>query len=123
MGDRCIALKKKPKVVPSTTDAPTRKTISFGRDGLAAYTVEPASFPPTRVLYYNERFTVIRDLYPKASVHLLILPRDPQKNSMRPQDAFDDPEFLQECRVEEAGESGRRRTNEVLATEWTVLRC
>jgi aprataxin len=53
------------------------------------------------VVYYNDKFVVINDLYPKASVHLLILPRDPKKNILRPQDAFDDAEFLEECRLEE----------------------
>jgi aprataxin len=82
-------------------DVPTQKTIFHGRDGLAAYTIDPESFPPTRVVYYNDKFVVINDLYPKASVHLLILPRDPIKNVMAPQDAFDDPQFLAECREEE----------------------
>jgi aprataxin len=92
-----------PKIQPSrdNRDEPSKRTTFLGRDGLAAYTVDPESFPQSRVIYYNDQFTVINDLYPKASVHILILPRDPKKNVLQPQDAFDDPEFLQACRQEE----------------------
>ena len=82
-------------------DKKTQKRAFFGRDGLAAYTVDPASFPSSRVLYYNDKFVVINDLFPKATVHLLILPRDPSKNSLRAQEAFEDAEFLADCRAEE----------------------
>lgn len=92
-------------------DKPTQKTIFHGRDGLAAYTIDPESFPPSRVVYHNEKFVVINDLYPKATVHLLILPRDPKKNVHRPQDAFDDPVFLAECREEEV------KVREIVASE------
>jgi len=88
------------KSTPGPTDAPTARTIYSGRSGLAAYTVDPASFPSSRVVYYNDKFVVINDLFPKASVHLLILPRDTTRNVMSPQDAFDDPEFLADCREE-----------------------
>lgn len=96
-------MKPKPKIAPSRAnkDEPTSRTLFFGRDGLAAYTVDPNSFPQSRVIYYNDKFTVINDLYPKASVHVLILPRDPKKNVLRPQEAFDDVRFLEECREEE----------------------
>lgn len=93
---------KKAKYLPSTTDKATKRTTFFGADGLGPYTTDPASFSQSRVLYFNDKFTVIRDLYPKASVHLLILPRDAERNLKRPQDAFDDPDFLNECREEEA---------------------
>lgn len=92
---------KKPKSTPDTTDDRTRRTVFAGRDGLAAYTTDPASFPQSRVVYYDDSFVVINDLFPKASVHLLILPRDTTKNVLRPQDAFDDVAFLEECRREE----------------------
>jgi aprataxin len=92
-------------------DKPTQKTIFQGRDGLAAYTIDPESFPPTRVVYHNDKFVVINDLYPKATVHLLILPRDPRKNVLRPQDAFDDPQFLADCREEE------KKVRKIVASE------
>ncbi|KAK5147298.1 aprataxin-like protein [Rachicladosporium monterosium] len=39
---------KSPKSTLSTTDAPTKHTVFAGRDGLAAYTTDPASFPASR---------------------------------------------------------------------------
>lgn len=99
------------KPAGEAADKPTQKTIFQGRDGLAAYTIDPESFPPTRVVYHNEKFVVINDLYPKASVHLLILPRDPIKNMQRPQDAFDDPQFLADCQAEE------KKVREIVASE------
>lgn len=97
-------MRQKPKPAPSPAREPDHKsqrTRFAGRDGLAAYTIDPASFPPSRVVYYNEEFVVINDLFPKSAVHLLILPRDPKKNVMRGQEAFDeDPQFLESCRTE-----------------------
>ncbi|EME47513.1 hypothetical protein DOTSEDRAFT_69457 [Dothistroma septosporum NZE10] len=94
-------MKPRKRKSASNTDDPTKRTIFSGRDGLAAYTIDPASFPQSRVVYFNDKFTIIRDLFPKAWIHLLILPRDPGKNVLRPQEAFDDVEFLTECRQEE----------------------
>lgn len=95
----------KPKPKPSSpdknVDTRTASTMFLGRDGLAAYTTDPASFPSSRVIYYNDKFVIINDMFPKATVHLLILPRDPKKNIQRPQEAFDDPTFLQDCIDEE----------------------
>ena len=85
----------------SRNDRPTQRTLFHGRDGLAAYTTDPASFPQSRVVYHNDKFVVINDLFSKATVHLLILPRDASKSIKRPQEAFDDPVFLAECRKEE----------------------
>ncbi|QIW95310.1 hypothetical protein AMS68_000828 [Peltaster fructicola] len=88
-----------PKAKPHT-DKPTKKTTFYGADGLGVYIADPASFPASRVVYYNDKFVVINDLYPKASVHLLILPRDRSKNYLEPQVAFDDSDFLAECQKE-----------------------
>lgn len=92
-------MKPKPKPQPKR-DMPSNRTAFYGRDGLAAYTTDPASFPQSRVVYYNDKFVVINDLYPKATVHLLILPRDRKTNVLRPQEAFDDTVFLAECMAE-----------------------
>ncbi|KAF2767746.1 HIT-like protein [Teratosphaeria nubilosa] len=92
---------KQPRPPRAGTDEASARTVFASRDGLAAYTKDPASFPSSRVVYYNDKFTVINDLYPKASVHLLLLPRDPKKNVLAPQDAFDDATFLEDCKQEE----------------------
>ncbi|KAF2205670.1 HIT-like protein [Delitschia confertaspora ATCC 74209] len=68
-----------------------------GRDGLGAYITHPESSP--RVIQYNDSFVLIRDLYPKASIHLLLLPRDPVINQTHPLEAFNlYPEFLAEAK-------------------------
>ncbi|KAK3679989.1 aprataxin-like protein [Recurvomyces mirabilis] len=114
---------KQPKPTPSRTDQPTKQTIFAGRDGLAAYTTDPASFPASRVVYYNDKFVVIKDLFPKATVHLLLLPRDTSKNVQRGQEAFDDLGFLEECREklekvkEMAGSELRRKLGKYSAKE------
>ncbi|KAG7002393.1 hypothetical protein G7Y79_00027g060850 [Physcia stellaris] len=69
-------------------------TTFLGRNELGAYIASPATFPKSRVLYYNEKFVVINDLYPKSSVHLLLLPRDPVKKALHPFEAFQDTAFL-----------------------------
>ncbi|GAW12723.1 hypothetical protein ANO14919_020930 [Xylariales sp. No.14919] len=93
---------RKPQEPP--TLASTRGALTGGfkaRNGLGAYTADPASFPTNRVIYYNESFVVINDLYPKSTVHTLLLPRSPQRR-LHPFDAFDDVEFLAEVREETA---------------------
>ena len=81
-----------PKSIPVTT--------FVGRDGLGAYTADPAAFPSSRVVYHNDKFVVINDLFPKASIHVLLLPRDPSKQLLHPFEAFDDPAFLTEVQSE-----------------------
>ncbi|KAL8768780.1 MAG: hypothetical protein Q9209_005069 [Squamulea sp. 1 TL-2023] len=73
--------------------APALTTFA-GRAGLGAYTAAPESFPTSRVISYNDDFVTINDLYPKSSIHLLLLPRRPDKLLLHPFEALQDPEFL-----------------------------
>lgn len=87
-----------PKTKKTTNDAllqarRMKNLIFAGRDGLGEYTQDPASFPPSRVIYFDENFVAINDLFPKSSVHTLLLPRS-DKNRLHPFDAFEDPAFL-----------------------------
>ena len=43
---------------------------------------------------------MIHDLFPKSSIHLLLLPRDPAKQLLHPFDAFKDLDFLKEVQAE-----------------------
>ncbi|KAF2147873.1 histidine triad nucleotide-binding protein [Myriangium duriaei CBS 260.36] len=87
-----------PEPTPNTSNKP--RTFFAGRDGLGAYTADPETFGPERVIAHNEKYVVIHDLYPKATIHTLVLPRDSTKSVQHPFDAFEDPVFLAETRAE-----------------------
>lgn len=70
------------------------------RNGLGAYLADPKAFPASRVIYHTDKFVAIHDLYPKASVHTLLLPRSKKHNLIHPIDAFEDAEFLAEVKAE-----------------------
>lgn len=99
---------KKPRPGQPTTASSPRPKSTFtalgkvfpGRDGLLAYIQEPETFPSSRVIYHNEEWVLIRDLYPKASVHLLLLPRNPRYYSQHPFNAFEDAKFLASAKTE-----------------------
>lgn len=100
------AKRTKPTSTPTTVSSkaapqlPPAKDLNsyFGSDALGAYIAFPTSFPSTRVLSYDDNFVAIRDLYPKSSVHLLLLPRDTTKALQHPFDAFEDADFLARTR-------------------------
>ncbi|RYP25613.1 hypothetical protein DL767_008324 [Monosporascus sp. MG133] len=84
--------------------APLTKTFK-ARDGLGAYVADPASFPASRVVFHDASFVAINDLYPKASVHTLLLPRDAVLRRLHPFDALDpntDAAFLAAVREQAA---------------------
>ncbi|KIW33451.1 uncharacterized protein PV07_00303 [Cladophialophora immunda] len=70
------------------------------RNGLLAYILEPTKFSSDIVILYNDKTVLVRDAFPKATVHLLLLPRDPVKRELNPRDALDDQEFLDMVRTE-----------------------
>jgi len=94
-----MSAKSRPPTSPAKAHMPK---LSFfpGREGLGAYLQSPHSFPPSRVIYYTDDFVVINDLYPKSSVHVLLLPRDTSKNLLHAFDAFEDPAFLAKVQAE-----------------------
>ncbi len=76
------------------------RAMSFsGRDGLGAYIHDPTAFTSSEVIYHNDDFVAITDLYPKSSVHTLLLPRSPL-NKLHPFDAFENPQFLESVQKE-----------------------
>lgn len=72
-----------------------------GRGALLEYIQHPSRFP-NEVLRVTPHTVLIRDLYPKATVHLLLLPRSPAHYNLHPHDAFADPDFLATIRAEAA---------------------
>jgi len=92
----------KRKAPPSAS--PPRKSHSRNlfshRDGLGAYILHPEKYDSTRVIFYDSDFVAIHDLYPKSSVHTLLLPRSEKHNLLHPFDAFEDPIFLASVRTQ-----------------------
>lgn len=72
----------------------------FGRGALLSYIQHPTSFPPSRVISHSDDFVAIHDLYPKSTVHLLLLPRDFTKYDLHPFEALGDTIFLAQVRKE-----------------------
>ena len=94
---------KKPKLDPPPARPARKPPVSgsfVGADGLGPYIANPESYPPSVVVYFNEHFVVIHDLYPKSSLHLLLLPRDPDKMLLHPIEAFQDEQFLSKVQAE-----------------------
>ncbi|KAI0201071.1 HIT domain-containing protein [Astrocystis sublimbata] len=90
-----------PPTLASTRGGPSiHRTF---RDNLGFYTAAPENFPQSgedrRIIYYNDDFVAIYDLYPKSTVHTLLLPRSP-RSRLHPFDAFEDPEFLASVQAE-----------------------
>ncbi|KAL3478635.1 HIT-like domain-containing protein [Aspergillus californicus] len=89
---------KPDKNIPTTKGS--RKASGGFRDDLGAYIAKPESYPPNVVVYHNDDFVVIHDMFPKSTLHLLLLPRDLEKTYLHPNEAFDDVEFLLKVKEE-----------------------
>lgn len=94
-----MSKKPKPHSKPAKTQSSHRQHVYAGRDGLGAYTADPDAFPRSRVIYHNDRAVVINDMYPKSTVHTLVLLRSP-RNTLHPFQAFEDAKFLAETKEE-----------------------
>ncbi|KAF2646058.1 HIT-like protein [Massarina eburnea CBS 473.64] len=91
-----MSTSKKPKCTPPV---PEKKKSFDARSGLGIYLSHPERNPEGRVIEYDDEFVVINDKYPKASVHLLLLPRDPQFQNQHPLNLLStNPAFLQKVR-------------------------
>jgi aprataxin len=85
---------------PSDRNAAKGKTTFGFRDALGSYIAKPETYPPHVVVYHNEDFVAIHDMFPKSSLHLLLLPRDQTKTRLHPFDALEDAEFLAKVKAE-----------------------
>ncbi|QDS77241.1 hypothetical protein FKW77_003219 [Venturia effusa] len=82
------------------------ESITSGRDGLLAYIKNPQSFTSSSVISYDDHWVLIHDLYPKSSVHLLLLSRDSKFYNAHPYVACKDATFLMAAKVEIAKARG-----------------
>ncbi|KAK8002500.1 hypothetical protein PG989_002219 [Apiospora arundinis] len=79
-----------------------RSGRSRAGNGLGAYIADPAAFPPSRVIYYNDDFVAIRDMFPKSAVHCLLLPRKVPVDVEMFEVVRSDPAFLAAAQAEAA---------------------
>lgn len=100
-----MALMSKDRKEPTkpASPHPTKQKSSIAsrwdpREGLGKYIDQPENSHECKVIFYNDGFVAINDLYPKSSVHCLLLPRSPQHQRMHPFEAFEDAEFLRSVR-------------------------
>lgn len=74
---------------PSRHDvAGLKPGVESFRAGLLAYITNPSSFTSGTIVRETEHTILIRDLYPKALTHLLMLPKDPAFYNLTPFEAF-----------------------------------
>ncbi|GAV55194.1 hypothetical protein ZYGR_0AS05180 [Zygosaccharomyces rouxii] len=59
----------------------------FWKLALQDYIRKPQSFQET--IFWDDKVVIIKDAFPKAQFHLLVLPRDPQLTKKHPTTAFD----------------------------------
>ncbi|EWC44289.1 hypothetical protein DRE_01115 [Drechslerella stenobrocha 248] len=78
----------KPSLPPSSWPPRARNPYYLSNDprsNLAAYLSNPESLPPSAgILFHNPDFVVVKDAFPKATVHALILPRDIRVTHLHP---------------------------------------
>ncbi|XPS70180.1 hypothetical protein M3J09_002420 [Ascochyta lentis] len=92
---------KKPKSTTSAAETPAKaaKRGFDARDGLGVYIERPETNPEGLVVEYDDEFVVINDKFPKASVHLLLIPRNPSYYDQHPLHVLStDPAFLAKVR-------------------------
>lgn len=92
-----------PKPKPSTQPQPSHsapRRITGSPNGLGPYIVHPETFPSSTVVTHSPDFVVVNDLYPKSSIHVLLLPRSRPHTLQHPFDAFQDAAFLASVQAE-----------------------
>ncbi|KAK4134576.1 HIT-like protein [Trichocladium antarcticum] len=105
----------------SAHDQPPRRSLAakatqtirgVWRGALADYTNHPERFPRV-VLRVTDHTVLIKDAFPKATVHLLLLPRSPQHHLLHPHAALADEGFLRVVGGEGARGEGRDWRREI----------
>ncbi|OLL23478.1 Aprataxin-like protein [Neolecta irregularis DAH-3] len=75
---------------------PSLKILSW-RDGLGEYIKNPKA-NSKQIISYSDEFTLVRDAYPKATIHLLLLPH--KNSNLHPFEALSDIKFLESVKSE-----------------------
>lgn len=93
-----------PKKKPSSSNGgePAKaKQVHAWKNALLDYIKYPEKFPK-RVIRVTENTVLLKDMFPKATVHLLLLPRSPKFYDLHPHEAFEDKDFLSMMKEEAA---------------------
>jgi len=90
---------KKPTPIPRTLDNTPIVDPRNPRDNLGKYILDPTKYDPSQVISYDDDFVHIYDMFPKGTVHTLLLPRNLQYTLQQPleilsQDTDEAREFL-----------------------------
>jgi aprataxin len=86
--------------------------VQGSRDELLEYILNPDTTRGiSEVIYSNDSWVLIKDAFPKASLHFLLLPRDPEFYTLHPFQAFKNERFLA------AAQDEVRRALEIAASE------
>ncbi|KAI1006204.1 hypothetical protein K3495_g2017 [Podosphaera aphanis] len=99
---------------PESSEQPKQLTLPrkfAGRDSLGAYIAHPEQYDGSRVIQFDENFVMVYDMFPKSSVHTLLLPRSAHFALRHPFDAFADADFLAAVRQQVA------RLTDIVAAE------
>ena len=91
------AIQQRKAIRRPSTDS-DRESSTIEPNGLGIYLNDPSMY--SNVVQSDDNFVIIEDLYPKATVHLLVIPRDLRKCVEHPLIAFQDHEFLNRCKYE-----------------------
>ncbi|KAK3339130.1 HIT-like domain-containing protein [Neurospora tetraspora] len=86
---------------PSHKNSRGKTTKLKWSGALVEYIDHPDRFPQ-QVIRVTDKTVLIRDAFPKATVHLLLLPRSPAHHDLHPHQAFEDRDFLAMMRDEAA---------------------
>jgi aprataxin len=94
------AKKLKPATEPAEAPSKPVKRGFDARNGLGLYIEHPENNPEGLVVDYDDDFVVINDKFPKASVHLLLIPRNPEYYDQHPLHLLStNPGFLAEVKT------------------------
>lgn len=99
--ERAISPRVRDHRNPQNGGRARREAAQGTRDELLEYILNPDTRRGiSEVIYANHSWVLIKDAYPKASLHFLLLPRDPEFYIYHPFHAFENEAFLAAARSE-----------------------
>lgn len=94
-----IQHKERHGFIASPSPCHPRNGLWQGKAALEQYLIAPEFFPRSRMIWYDNDWVLIKDMYPKSSVHLLLMPRNIQLSRLHAFERFKDATFLRAAHV------------------------